>query len=176
MSAIKITRMIKFSGREEKPAKQEKYVCDRTGWPAGEWDNEPKDRIDFIHAGFACLMLRGNMGNWCGYTGLPEYHPLYGKDYNSIDGVEVHGGLTYADECNGRICHVAEPGMPEKVWWLGFDCAHCGDAVPGLLRYQIPARIRLGVEQNYELGDTYKNIAYVKAETERLAEQLREMA
>lgn len=152
-------RMIKLAGEE---AKMSKYVCDRTGWPAGEWDNEPEDRIDFIHAGFACLMLRGPIGSWCGYVGVPETHPAFGKGYDDVD-VDVHGGLTYANKCNGQICHVAQPGMPEEVYWLGFDTAHLGDESPGLLKHSFISK------KDYE---SYKNIAYVKAEVEQLAEQL----
>lgn len=120
---------------------------DRAGWPKGEWDSEP-DRVDFIHAGFSCLLHRNTLGNWCGYVGVPETHPDFGKSYDDVEDVSVHGGLTYADLCREGICHVPQPGMPEKVWWLGFDAAHFNDLVPGMLRYslglvQVMAHIRI---------------------------------
>lgn len=65
--------------------------------------------------------------------------------------------------CAGNICHVAEPGEPEHVFWLGFDCAHGGDLVPKL------------AEHGLHCGEVYRRIGYVKAETEWLAEQLKEM-
>lgn len=137
------------------------HKIDRNGWPAGEWDGEP-DRVDFIHAGFSCLLLRNNVGAWCGYVGVPETHPAFGKDYDNVE-VAVHGGLTYANKCHGHICHVPEPGMPENVWWLGFDTAHCGDVSPGMLRYGMKL---------YSDTEYYKNLAYARNQTEKLAEQL----
>lgn len=138
------------------------HKTDRTGWPKGPWDGEP-DRVDFISHGLSCLLLRGPVGSWCGYVGVPEEHPAFGKDYEHID-VNIHGGLTYAAECRGHICHKPEPGMPEKVWWLGFDTAHCGDLSPGMLRHF-----------NGFDSDTYKDVKYVEQETLELAEQLAEM-
>ena len=38
---------------------------DKTRWADGPWMNEP-DRVDFVHAGFACFALRNYMGVWCG--------------------------------------------------------------------------------------------------------------
>jgi hypothetical protein len=132
----------------------------REEWARGPWDNEP-DRVDFIHAGYSCFILRNQSGNWCGYVGIPESHPCFGKDYNDVP-VEVHGGLTYADLCSPPICHIPEPGMPDKVWWLGFDTAHWSDLTP----------LRL-----IDFGDdvTYKDVTYVTTETKELAEQLKEL-
>jgi len=74
--------------------------------------------------------------------------------------VDVHGGITFAkiEPCE----HVDGIG-----WWIGFDCAHLGDAHfppddPGLLKYPI-----LG-----DPGDHYWTLPEVKEETERLAEQV----
>jgi|SRR3972149_5302496 len=46
---------------------------------------------------------------------------------------------------------------PEGFWWVGFDCAHGGDYIPGL---------------DVTREDTYRNWTWVKAETQHLAEQL----
>lgn len=140
------------------------YKIDRTGWPSGEWDSE-SDRTEFVHAGFACLLVRNSLGAWCGYVGVPEAHPAFGKDYEDVK-VEVHGGLTYVNLCQegGPICHVPQPGMPEKVWWLGFDTLHYLDAAPGMLR----AAMTLGVDG----GGTYRTMEWTREETKRLAEQL----
>lgn len=74
------------------------------------------------------------MGHWCGYVGVPEGHPLFGQ--GDSDGLfAVHGGITFAGACQEDkehgVCHAPLPGRPEKVWWLGFDCAHAGDLMPG---------------------------------------------
>lgn len=136
---------------------------DKSKWPRGEWNNEP-DRVDFIHAGFSCFILRNTHGAWCGYVGVPNTHPAYGKDYNDVD-VDVHGGLTYADVCGDHICHVPEPGMPDDVWWLGFDTNHYSDYAPGNFVYSI------GTRPANEMSH-YKNVGYVTNEVKRLAEQL----
>lgn len=137
----------------------EKMTYDKSKWRRGPWDNEP-DRVDFIHAGFSCFMLRNDMGHWCGYVGVPSSHPAYMKSYDDVD-VRVHGGLTYADKCNDVICHVPEPGMPDDVWWLGFDTAHSGDLSPMMTRFRFK-----------DYGDIYRDVNYTRKETEQLAEQL----
>lgn len=144
-------------------------------WGPGPWQDEP-DRKEWRHNGFPCLAVRSGHGNWCGYVGVPPGHPWHGKGYADVEG-EAHGGLTYADACAGHICHVPKPGEPDDVWWLGFDCNHAWDIAPGL-----DARLReLGIrtqEQDLAIlaleGDwrrTYKELAFVEAEVEDLAEQ-----
>jgi hypothetical protein len=110
--------------------------------------------------GLDCLAVRHpHSGHWCGYVGVPPGHLLHGKGYDTPavyphgEGCEsgdesyhysctpggvlsAHGDLTFADECQEAdapcrgVCHVAAPGEPDKLWWLGFDCAHCDDASP----------------------------------------------
>jgi hypothetical protein len=93
----------------------------------------------------------------CGYVGLPKGHPFYGVKYSqklpftleeavgedepmgdrgilpmvcrSFDGctsmdclVNVHGSVTYTDFCEWR-----DGSLGQKLWWVGFDCAHSGD-------------------------------------------------
>jgi len=69
------------------------------------------------------------------------------------------------------ICHLAAPGEPEPVWWLGFDCAHSGDFLPGL-ESTLRSMPRLEAYESV-LGETYKNVAYVTDECRQLARQLR---
>lgn len=143
-------------------------VIDKSAWGPGPWQEEP-DRVDFVHAGFACMALRHDTsGNWCGYVGVPREHPCYGKPYDDVD-VDVHGGLTYSSQCSGYICHVPQAGMPDDVWWLGFDAGHAGDEAPG-----INATLRnLGCPTRHrEDWETYRDLAYIRQEIERLAEQL----
>jgi len=124
-----------------------------------EWDNEP-DELKWKHCGFECAIMRSHMKHLCGYVGLPKWHPYYSKTYNDID-VDVHGGLTYASEGDGEY-------LPKGLWWIGFDCAHARDLSPGLFQ-------RFGGLMPDNLmrpGEVYRNIKYVKRETERLAEQL----
>lgn len=137
------------------------YKVDRSGWPTGEWDDEP-DRVDFHHAGLACLLLRNRLGAWCGYVGVPSTHPAYAKPYDAVD-VDVHGGLTYGSRCDGHhICHVPQPGEPDDLWWLGFDCMHHMDVIPSMPETR-------GWESDY------RSVRYVRRQTEDLAEQLAAM-
>lgn len=55
----------------------------------------------------------------CGYVLIPMWHKLYEEDYNHIDGIQCHGGLTYS----GHYLL----GKEYRGWWIGFDCAHAGD-------------------------------------------------
>lgn len=69
---------------------------------------------------------------------------------------------TYVKSHEARhICHVPLAGRLDHVWWLGFDCAHCGDVSPGTERSGGP-----------DPTGTYKDIGYVRMEVERLARQL----
>jgi hypothetical protein len=141
----------------------------RDGWERGPWDSED-DRYEWRHGGYPCLAVRGPMGAWCGYVGLPPGHPWHGKDYDSVDDVEVHGGLTYSKDCHGLICHTPREGEPADVWWIGFDCAHCFDLVPGMeaLLIKIGHQKQCTVLQE---EDVYRDLAYVEREVNSLARQ-----
>lgn len=54
------------------------------------------------------------MEYFCGYVALPEGHPLFGKLYDELDHVRVHGGLTFSQKVG-------------EHWVLGFDTAHMDD-------------------------------------------------
>lgn len=139
-------------------------------WGDGPWQTEP-DHAEFRHAGFPCILHRNKVGAWCGYVGVPPGHPWHGLGYDQVHEMEselsVHGGLKYADACQGDICHKPAPGEPDDVWWLGFDCAHVGDFLP------VVAAL---VGRGPRMGELYKTIHYVRAETERLAEQAKAAA
>lgn len=124
---------------------------DRTDWPPGPWDREP-DRVDFTHNGRPCLILRhAHLGHLCGYVAVLWGHPWYeaGSDDESLADPGVHGGITYGGRIEGAY-------LPGAAWWLGFDCAHAGDMMPGL-----------------PIGghfDTYRSIEYVRRQVEHLAD------
>jgi hypothetical protein len=152
---------------------------DKSKWGVGPWQDEP-DRLEWRHAGLPCLIVRGQLGALCGYVGVPPGHRYHGVGHDDVEGVGAHGGLTYAEGCRGEICHVPAPGEPDDVWWLGFDCAHAFDYVPGL-----HAQLREICEREHNplvdvtdaragpmFGEVYRDLAYVKAEVEDLAEQL----
>jgi hypothetical protein len=147
---------------------------DKSSWPRGEWDEE-FDRYEFRLGALACLIVRSkSTGALCGYVGVPPGHPWHGKHYNddALDGVDVHGGLTYSEPCveGGHICHVPQPGEPEAVWWQGFDCSHAWDISPA--RAHLPG---FSVVSS-SMGESYKPVAYVRWQVELLAEQARAAA
>lgn len=160
---------------------------DRAKWPSGPWDGEP-DKVQWKDeaTGLVCLANRHpRSGNWCGYVGVPPGHRLHGVGYEDVritppEGTEdnwpdVHGGLTFSDKCSESdapcrgICHIPAPGDPDDVWWLGFDCAHSGDASPDDYRREQEAN----GAYPWGVGDkTYKSLGYVKAECRSLAAQI----
>jgi len=120
----------------------------------GPWLDEP-DRLEFKYAGFDCLMQRNGFLAWCGYVGLPDSHPLYGKSYDEIPNeLPCHGGITYSESCNETICHPSDDDT-KPLWWLGFDCSHGGDWY--LLTMQI------------QQSGIYRDQTYVKRIVERMA-------
>lgn len=167
---------------------QEARKIDKSKWGDGPWQTEP-DRIEFQHNGLPCLMLRtAHGGNWCGYVAVGPDHPWHSKGYTDCTAkpkceksktdhycdhtpehlIDVHGGLTYADFCRDHICHVPKPGEPDNVKWFGFDCAHGGDGMPAM-------RAHLTNEDGF-FSRGYKDVAYVRREVERLADQLKAVA
>jgi hypothetical protein len=133
----------------------------------GPWDDEP-DKVQWIDGatGLDCLAVRGPMGAWCGYVGVPPGHRWHGAGYWDLD-VRVHGELTFASSCDESaaeghgVCHVPFPGRPADVWWLGFDCGHAGDRIPTMPDHSV-------------LGwpDVYRDLGYVRGECADLARQV----
>jgi hypothetical protein len=136
------------------------------------WKSEP-DTVEFQHSGYACLLKRSKrLGVWCGYVAVPPGHPMHGQQYDEV-AVEVHGGLTYASKCNQSlgICHVPQPGESDDVWWLGFDCGHPGDYVPNP-DWGIGGLSMFGGDEAGGRYGIYRDLAFVRAETEKLADQI----
>jgi hypothetical protein len=160
-------------------------AIDKSAWGPGPWQDEP-DRVDFVHAGLACLALRHpDHGHWCCYVAVPREHPLYGRDHYEISGgLNIHRGVNYTAPCEGQVCHVPAPGMPDDVWWIGADFGHSFDKSPGR-----DARLREAKAEATAMGapwakafdgaldpkfmrEVYRALPYVRRECERLAEQL----
>ena len=159
-------------------------ATEKSGWRCGPWQDEP-DKVQWQDedTGFLCLVVRGPVGALCGYVSVPEGHPWHGIGYSEpLDGTDknyddpdwwrkptpekvtdVHGGLTYSGE--------GVRGAPEGHWWFGFDCAHAGDFAPAM--HNLLSWERSMMEPN---GDTYRDLAYVKAECTKLATQLAAVA
>jgi hypothetical protein len=61
-------------------------TVDKSTWDAGAWMDEP-DKVEWRDeaTGLPCLAVRGPMGAWCGYVGVPPDHPDHGSDYDGVD-------------------------------------------------------------------------------------------
>ena len=110
------------------------------------------------HLGYEWEVTSNRIGYRCGYIRVPHGHPWHGKNYDEVD-AEVHGGLTFAaaDLNCGK-------GGADDAWWLGFDCAHFGDAPDPSLPGNLPGQLRL-------LAGTIRTTEYVAGECRRLIDQ-----
>lgn len=140
--------------------------ADKSKWGSGPWQNEP-DRVQWEHAGTVCIAHRGPHGSWCGYAAVAPGHPLHGKGYSEVKGIECHWGLTYSDACTGCVCHVPAPGESDALHWFGFDFAHCEDYCPAMESH-LPDHMRRGIG----MSDHYWTLPEVQEEVNLLAEQL----
>lgn len=127
------------------------------------WLTEPNE-VKWVDqaTGLICLILRaGEMGHLCGYVRIPRHHTLYLKSrrIKAEQHIQVHGGITFTGEMR-RQGGGKRPGR-----WIGFDCAHAWDLVPGLLRHR-------GISAE----NAYRDIAYVTNQVERMARQVKSMA
>jgi hypothetical protein len=105
-------------------------------------------------SGYAAKVLTHPAGHRCGYVMLPENHPCYGKEYGDVDGIDVHGGLTYSYK-----------GM------FGFDCSHWGDAKDPSITD--PTFIRIDLE--FDRPGTIKTLDFCITECESMAKQFKAM-
>ena len=163
---------------------------DKSGWVAGPWQTEP-DKVQWADpaTGMPCLIVRSvASGALCGYVGVEKPHPFYGEGDIFADGVsalEVNGGVTFVGPCqtgievDRGICHIPGEGETEDVWWIGFDCAHGWDISPYintiLARYSIATLSERTLDLPDPWNPTYKTVAFVTQEVERLALQLEEV-
>jgi hypothetical protein len=117
------------------------------------------------HAGFQFQTVYNGSGYRCGYVRVEPGHPWFGKHYDHIE-AEVHGGLTFADP--GKPCptHGAE-----AEWWVGFDCAHGGDAPDPIFACKFRENFMRSVLEGPLGYGTVRDQEYVDAECRSLCEQ-----
>lgn len=131
-------------------------------WGEGPWDHEPDGGL-WTYLGYPCAIKRNpTLGHLCGYVGVPESHPWYGKDYGDLE-VSIHGGLTYGRGCDEYL--PTPNGFDGPTWWFGFDCGHYTDVTPSQM-----VRRALG---SVTYGQIYRDFEYVKAQVNALADQAR---
>jgi len=117
------------------------HVAKPYGRRPGPWTGEA-DKIAWTDpaTGMPCIIRRSGYGHLCGYVAVEADHPLYGFREDALPeglGLTVHGRVSYAWPCE-RNHPVAtsvwrQPPSPDAgpAWWLGFECNHSFDIVPG---------------------------------------------
>lgn len=124
-----------------------------------------------VHLGFEWEVTSNRMAYRCGYVRIPPAHPWHGVGYDDVQTLDggypdVHGGLTFAEPDT----HCGKGG-PDDAWWLGFDCAHAGDAPdPDLPGYREAEDMRFTGFPHHVRGTEY-----VKAECLNLIEHAAEL-
>lgn len=130
------------------------------------WLTEPTYERWIHPSGLVCEIARADvLDNWRGYVQVPEDHPirLFDLDPQGWDDTNpkyikfsVHGGVTWASAGNLIYC-------PDKdVYRIGFDCAHAWDISP---KYT-------SLFPGHPCDVQWRDIEYVRAETNSLAEQI----
>lgn len=128
-----------------------------------------------LDEGLFAAVHRTEGGFLCGYVGVTkEYKEVWGVDYQNLEEVlDCHGGLTWSDFFAGALpesVRVWLEGSAVGLWWIGFDCAHSGDHVPGLAHHFV----MFGKGGNQK-GDVYRTTEYVEQEIENLRQQIRKL-
>ena len=127
----------------------------------GPWLDEPHhlyytDR----ETGYECRLRRNPVYAWCGYVEVAEDHPIFKKDYVTLNEyLGVHGGITWSDYPPMEKFSWGD----EKIWFVGFDCSHAYDLSPA-------SRSRLVIADQ-----SYRDLEYVKNEVKNLCRQLKEL-
>ncbi len=144
----------------------------REHWGDGEWDHEP-DLVEWTNAAEQKMLLfRGPTGCWCGYVAVLPDSPLHGCGYHDDNiemAIDVHGGVTFADE------HAVL-----DLWCFGFDCSHAWDIAPAMdavvrksqgavgLAHHVTKFASLGLGS----GTHYRDVTFARLQTEYMAAQL----
>lgn len=119
-----------------------------------------------VHAGHEWAVVHNDIGYRCGYVKVEAGHPWHGKDWDKID-CEVHGGITFA-----RADQPCDKGGLDNGWWVGFDCAHSGDAPdPELMGAEAIENARLFGRFDHGGYASIKGTRYVETECRNLCEQ-----
>lgn len=76
-------------------------------------------------SGFRAAVIKQETGHRCGYVMIPDGHR-----YDAEADFDVHGGITYRELSKSYPVENETP-----LLWIGFDCAHFGDNIPGIYTY-----------------------------------------
>lgn len=128
--------------------------------PYRPWESEP-DNAKWVDesTGLHGQIWRNDITyTLCGYVGVTS-GDLVGVDYSRVHMGEYtpHYELTYS----GR-------GKDSDVWWLGFDCAHSDDFLPGI--YIRMRMVNHGGKKAWPPSTNYRTWEFVDAEIRKMME------
>ena len=156
------------------------------------WDNEPNLEA-WEYANLQCAIVRQkHSGHLCGYVGIPQNHPWYGKNFNDkVSCPDIEGRKVNIDKMGAIPCFCASIycDFDNKLLAICLMLeAHGGITYSGSSpNYPVPNDNLwwfgfdcshdedLQPKLSYSTG-TYRDFQYVKEETNKLAEQLAAVA
>jgi len=155
-----------------------------------------KIELEKEYKNFKYLVV-GYLGYRCGYVRIPPGHRLYGLSYSeqipvkfkelagekigkrgiisffcsgnlkpddnvSMDLLfDVHGGITFSGKFDKNV--------KKKDWWIGFDCAHDGDAKD----FDLMDKKQKDFYKDFNFNDgIVRKTEYVEKECKRLIDQI----
>lgn len=67
-----------------------------------------------------------------GYVSVPKTHPYYGKHWEDLSHIDVHGYVTYTDYLD----------QTNQQWLIGFDCQHGMDTLENCPKSYVEEQVR----------------------------------
>lgn len=136
----------------------------KKNFPPGKWLHEP-DFCSWFNSGLSCLAIRDmSLGVWNGFVGVNSEHPFFTKPLEEM--LKDPQVITAFLGVYGGICHAG--ALPTRyqqetkgLWWIGIETSHGGDLMP-LLKNDPDMDKMLS-------GQTYKDFAFIRKETNKLA-------
>lgn len=123
-----------------------------------EWEREP-DIKEFEYKGYQCLIKRiPTMLFLCGYAAIPNF--IEGREDFLIDNLCPHGGVTLSEYPDGDYLPLLN-SSGERLYWIGFDCGHSCDMIPGL-----------DIRMVFKSEAKYRNMTYVEQEIKEMVNQI----
>ena len=141
----------------------------KKNFPPGKWLGEP-DLCYWDHK-LPCLAVRDmGMGIWKGFVAVDEQHLFYEKRLEDL--LKMPEALEIFQVVYGGIC--ATGRLPPKFkefaknyWWIGIETSHGGDLMP-LLKLDVSEAEMAKFQSN----QTYKDLKFIRSETNKLANYL----
>lgn len=136
--------------------------------PPGVWMSEP-DFCQWESFGLTCIAIRDmKLGIWKGLVGLPKEHKAYGKSCEALIledwgmNLDVHGGV-----CISGKLPTKQKDLNKELHWIGFECCKGEDLLPS-----ISFKLNDPILEMLQGNQTYKDLKFVRKETNNLARQL----